>query len=200
MTHIKWREQLVGKSRCSLPWKVYWNPLFAKGRAQQFGNSNDPTWSKKFSALAGQKKRATLSCVPNKRKKQRKHSSAARNGTVLCALCHAWAMALVLTVLVVCWVCNVIYSNGTPAHCRARDQTASFVNQVLDQYGTRLRDDAEYGGGIATVYIYINQTPWPESASDLCRPSDRHLSTKLVPTFADKRCRVVSVPIPTAVF
>jgi hypothetical protein len=30
------------------------------------------------------------------------------------------------------------------------------------------------------------QTPWPESASELYRLSDRRLSAKLVPTFADK--------------
>jgi hypothetical protein len=29
-------------------------------------------------------------------------------------------------------------------------------------------------------------TPWPESASELYRPSDRRFSAKLVPTFADR--------------
>jgi hypothetical protein len=29
-------------------------------------------------------------------------------------------------------------------------------------------------------------TKWPESASELYPPSDRHLSAKLVPTFADR--------------
>jgi hypothetical protein len=38
--------------------------------------------------------------------------------------------------------------------------------------------------------------PWPESASELYRPSDRRLSDKLVPTFADRECRVVSVTDP----
>jgi hypothetical protein len=41
-----------------------------------------------------------------------------------------------------------------------------------------------------------NQTPWPESASELYRQSDRRLSVKLVPTFADKRCHVVSAADP----
>jgi hypothetical protein len=36
----------------------------------------------------------------------------------------------------------------------------------------------------------------PESASELYRPSDRRLSTKLVPTFADIGCHVVSVTDP----
>jgi hypothetical protein len=35
-----------------------------------------------------------------------------------------------------------------------------------------------------------NQTPCPESASELYRPSDRRLSAKSVPTFADRGCRV----------
>jgi hypothetical protein len=40
------------------------------------------------------------------------------------------------------------------------------------------------------------QTPWPESASELYRPSDRRLLAKLVPAFADKGCHVVSVTDP----
>jgi CBS-domain-containing membrane protein len=40
------------------------------------------------------------------------------------------------------------------------------------------------------------QTPWPQSANELYRPSDRSLSTELVPTFADKGCRVVNVTDP----
>jgi hypothetical protein len=36
------------------------------------------------------------------------------------------------------------------------------------------------------------QTPWPESASELYRPSDRRLSAKLVPTLTDRGCCVVS--------
>jgi hypothetical protein len=38
--------------------------------------------------------------------------------------------------------------------------------------------------------------PWPESASELYRPSDRRLLEKLVPVFADRGCRVVSVTDP----
>jgi hypothetical protein len=40
------------------------------------------------------------------------------------------------------------------------------------------------------------RTPWSESASELHRPSDRHLSAKLVPTFADRGSHVVSVTDP----
>jgi hypothetical protein len=37
------------------------------------------------------------------------------------------------------------------------------------------------------------KTPWPESASELYRQGDSRLSAKLVPSFADRVCHVVSV-------
>jgi hypothetical protein len=40
------------------------------------------------------------------------------------------------------------------------------------------------------------KTLWPESASELYRPSDRRLSARLMPTFADRGCHVVSVTDP----
>jgi hypothetical protein len=40
------------------------------------------------------------------------------------------------------------------------------------------------------------KTPWSESASELYRPTDRRLSAKLVLTFEDRRCHVVSVTDP----
>jgi CBS-domain-containing membrane protein len=40
------------------------------------------------------------------------------------------------------------------------------------------------------------QTPWSEPASELYIPSVRRLSVKLVPTFADRGCHVVSVADP----
>jgi hypothetical protein len=42
----------------------------------------------------------------------------------------------------------------------------------------------------------IKKNHWPEFASALKRPSDCHLPAKLVPTFADTLCRVVSVTDP----
>jgi hypothetical protein len=39
-------------------------------------------------------------------------------------------------------------------------------------------------------------TLWPESATELYRPSDRRFSKKLMPTFADRGCYVVSVTDP----
>jgi hypothetical protein len=40
------------------------------------------------------------------------------------------------------------------------------------------------------------KTPWPESTSELYRPSDRRLSAKVVSTVADIGCHVVSVTDP----
>jgi CBS-domain-containing membrane protein len=40
---------------------------------------------------------------------------------------------------------------------------------------------------------YAKETPWPESASELYRPSDCRLLAKLVTTLADRGCHVVSV-------
>jgi hypothetical protein len=55
----------------------------------------------------------------------------------------------------------------------------------------------QHGGRLSVRFQNEEQkTPWPESASELYRPSDRRLSTKLVPTFADRGCHLVSVSNP----
>jgi hypothetical protein len=41
------------------------------------------------------------------------------------------------------------------------------------------------------IRVTKKQTPWPESASELYRPSDSRLSAELLPTFSVKGCRVV---------
>jgi hypothetical protein len=41
------------------------------------------------------------------------------------------------------------------------------------------------------------QTQWQDSASEPYRSSDRRLSAKLVPTFSDRECHVVSVMDPS---
>jgi hypothetical protein len=46
------------------------------------------------------------------------------------------------------------------------------------------------------IVMSIKKAPWPESASELYRPNDSRLSAKLVSTFADKGCYVVSVTEP----
>jgi hypothetical protein len=48
----------------------------------------------------------------------------------------------------------------------------------------------------AVISNYNMKTPWPESASELYRPSDLRMSAKLVPTFADRWYYVVSLTDP----
>jgi hypothetical protein len=64
-------------------------------------------------------------------------------------------------------------------------------------FAQTLRALCEAKNTVQSVCIIIgrHKIPWPESASELYRPSDRHLS-KLVPTFADIGCHVVSVTDP----
>jgi hypothetical protein len=50
--------------------------------------------------------------------------------------------------------------------------------------------------GVYTSLTKNKKTPWSESASELYLPSDRRMSAKLVPIFADRRCHVVSVTDP----
>jgi hypothetical protein len=49
---------------------------------------------------------------------------------------------------------------------------------------------------VDTIKTNKKKTPWPESASELYRLRDRRLSAKLVPTFADRGCHIVSVTDP----
>jgi hypothetical protein len=44
--------------------------------------------------------------------------------------------------------------------------------------------------------LAIKNTPWPESANVLYLPSDCRFSEKLLPTFADRGCQVVSMTDP----
>jgi hypothetical protein len=47
-----------------------------------------------------------------------------------------------------------------------------------------------------SIFTVKKKTPWSESASELYRPSDRRLSAKWLPTFAERGCHVVSVTDP----
>jgi hypothetical protein len=49
---------------------------------------------------------------------------------------------------------------------------------------------------ILSFILYKIWTPWPESASEFYQPIDGRLSSKLVPTFTDIGCNVVSVTDP----
>jgi hypothetical protein len=46
------------------------------------------------------------------------------------------------------------------------------------------------------IDIQDKQVPWPQSVREVYRPSDRRLSAKLVTTFPDISCHVVSLTDP----
>jgi hypothetical protein len=61
-------------------------------------------------------------------------------------------------------------------------------------------NNAHWENTYIKIHLLIHKkTPWPESASELYRPSDRRLSAKLMPTFVDRGCHVVSLTDPYAV-
>jgi hypothetical protein len=58
------------------------------------------------------------------------------------------------------------------------------------------KEDGHSNLEIRKLFLKHQQTPWPESASKLCRPSERRLLVRLVRAFADGGCHVVSVTDP----
>jgi hypothetical protein len=61
-------------------------------------------------------------------------------------------------------------------------------------YSVRKQNPCPHVQSLHRLTNYVgNDTLWPESASELYRPSDRRLSGKLLPIFLDIECHVVSV-------
>jgi hypothetical protein len=70
---------------------------------------------------------------------------------------------------------------------------------VVKHDSNRLRGNTKSGTTIykvTDVIVAVIKTSWTEYACELYRSSDRRLSAKLVPTFADRECRVVNVTDP----
>jgi hypothetical protein len=55
---------------------------------------------------------------------------------------------------------------------------------------------SKYYHNICLEELGKTKIPWPESARELYRSSDRRSSDKLVSNFADRGCNVVSVKDP----
>jgi hypothetical protein len=100
---------------------------------------------------------------------------------------------------------------NTPSSARRTEWTQSHPKRRKRKNTVLQNEYAENAVFICFVYFYFlptasfrilriesqqPKTPWPQSASELYRPSDRSLSAKLVPTFADRGCHVVSVTDP----
>jgi hypothetical protein len=86
--------------------------------------------------------------------------------------------------------------------------TVPNISSVLSELGQQIYHHDGTGISIRLCYrgqdgrcvghfLYKQkQTPWPESASELYRPNVLRLSTKLVPTVADRGCHMVIVSDP----
>jgi hypothetical protein len=63
-----------------------------------------------------------------------------------------------------------------------------FMIRDVRSSGSILHIVTQCSGRLSKLPIQFTRkrTPWPESESELCRPSDRRLSAKLVPTFSDR--------------
>jgi hypothetical protein len=68
---------------------------------------------------------------------------------------------------------------------------AYFIRSTLHQHMIKLV--CQFVCVLSPFLWKDKKTPWSVSASELYRPSDRRLSAKWLPTFADKGCHVVSV-------
>jgi hypothetical protein len=83
--------------------------------------------------------------------------------------------------------------------CSAHLITADILTQFT-RYVTVRNTNSEASNCIILSPLILlhlsHKTPWPESASELYRPSDSPLSAKLVPTFKDRGCHVASVTDP----
>jgi hypothetical protein len=85
----------------------------------------------------------------------------------------------------------------TSLACMAEaSHTIIFFYYFSQIYNLLYKDDRIDAWSCLQISLTYKRTPWPESASELCRPNDRRLSAKLVPTFADRGCHVVSVTDP----
>jgi hypothetical protein len=93
------------------------------------------------------------------------------------------------------WIVCVCVRAYACARARARVCVCVLVRHIITSSDCK-----------SSLYVWLDiwmvlknkkqQTPCSESANELYWSSDRHLSAKLVPTFAEKGCHVVSMTDP----
>jgi hypothetical protein len=90
------------------------------------------------------------------------------------------------------WSTALSCERFTPSSPRAPRELHN--GQGRKRYGARVCTALNilciYALSIRYSLTFIKKTPWSESASELYRPSDRRLSAKWLPTFADRGCHV----------
>jgi hypothetical protein len=89
--------------------------------------------------------------------------------------------------------CNLIILKHTERRIRCR---CNSFQQLIVYSAWRWPTTTETCKCSKYIWIEQKKTPWSESASELYRPSDRRLSAKWLPTFADKGCQVIRVTDP----
>jgi hypothetical protein len=81
-------------------------------------------------------------------------------------------------------------------HCKRHAHNRDRVDPVASTLKSNWTGCCCHVSSVQTVKLTYKQTPWLKSSSELYRLSDRRLSAKLVPTLADRGCRVVSAANP----
>jgi hypothetical protein len=71
----------------------------------------------------------------------------------------------------------------------------NFFNSSYKILCTAVRGVCSLLGLLSHIKVKLKVSSWPQSASELYRPSDRRLSAKLVSTSAARGCRVISATI-----
>jgi hypothetical protein len=98
---------------------------------------------------------------------------------------------------------NIGEINASLEHIKSKLRGAVYckhllsLNLLTDSRGTCKACLKGHPRPITIWYKKKKKTPWSESASELYRPSDRRLSAKWLPTFADRGCHVACVTDPS---
>jgi hypothetical protein len=79
-----------------------------------------------------------------------------------------------------------VSSGGKRQETSSGDQTAHGIKVNTERLSRQCQSAAAEATTVSAPRNDNKQTLWPESASELYRPSDNRLSAKLMPTFADR--------------
>jgi hypothetical protein len=88
-----------------------------------------------------------------------------------------------------------IFRMDTLKYC-VPDAIILFLSQLMHTQQCVLRQWKHHNRLPVQCQQTNKQSPWSESVSELYRPSDRRLSAKWMPTFADRGCHMISVMDP----
>jgi hypothetical protein len=113
---------------------------------------------------------------------------------------HSWATMLISDKLMVAQPVRRFFA----FHANRRKSMTMFTKAHLNWFMGQRAVSSANAECLSPLPIFlsvlkrniIKKTPWSESSSEIYRPSDRRLSAKWLPTFANRGCHVVSVTDP----